>query len=87
MLPYLWDDLGGTTVGYGIMMSEFGALQLVGNLLSGGFCGAVASSPALASANLQAPCIATSLMYISHHGLLPLTQPLSCLLPVASLLH
>ena len=35
MLPYLWDDLGGTTVGYGIMMSEFGALQLVGNLLSG----------------------------------------------------
>ena len=35
MMPYLWDDLGGSVVGFGIMMSEFGALQLLGNLLSG----------------------------------------------------
>ncbi|KAK9812110.1 hypothetical protein WJX73_007695 [Symbiochloris irregularis] len=35
LMPYLWGALNGTTHGYGIMMSESGALQLVGSLLSG----------------------------------------------------
>ena len=34
MLPYLWTSLGGNNVGYGLLMTEFGALTLLGNLLS-----------------------------------------------------
>ena len=35
MMPYLWDRLGGSSYGYGLMMTEYGALQLCGNLFSG----------------------------------------------------
>lgn len=35
MLIYLWKELGGDNVGYGLLMTQFGALQLLGNLLSG----------------------------------------------------
>ena len=42
-LPYIWHDLKGSDLGYGLWFVEFCSLQLLGNLISGKhtskFCG------------------------------------------------
>ena len=35
MLPYIWRDLGGGDLGYGLWFVEFCTLQLIGNMCSG----------------------------------------------------
>ena len=49
MLPYIWRDLKGTDLGYGLWFVEFCTLQLVGNLASGKTCTSLPSTLSLAA--------------------------------------